>query len=100
MQILEKDIEKKVCNYAKNKGFLVFKFKSQRGVPDRIFIQSGIIFFIEFKSKFGKIRPLQNKIIRDIRSHNISVFIVNNIKYGFDIIDSYVNKKLMLKRGI
>jgi len=38
--MLERDIERKVCEMAKVAGWLAFKFVSpaQRGVPDRIFI--------------------------------------------------------------
>jgi hypothetical protein len=38
---LEKVIEKKVCDYAKSKGFVVYKFASfnNAGVPDRIMIR-------------------------------------------------------------
>ena len=37
--MLEKDIEKAVCDYAKSKGVLTYKFSSPNhvGVPDRIF---------------------------------------------------------------
>ena len=55
--MLEKEIEKKIVNYAKSKNFLAYKFTSpsNRSVPDRLFISpTGNIFFIEFKRK-GKI---------------------------------------------
>lgn len=53
---LEKEIEKKVCDYAKASGMLVYKFTSpaRRSVPDRLFIPEGkSAFFIEFKREGG-----------------------------------------------
>jgi hypothetical protein len=50
--MLEKQIEKKVCDYAKERGMLVYKFTSpnRMAVPDRLFIcPDGRVFFIEFK---------------------------------------------------
>ena len=48
---LEKDIEAKVCLYARDKGMLTYKFTSpaRAAVPDRMFIYKGRVFFIEFK---------------------------------------------------
>ena len=49
--MLEKQIEAKVCDYAKERGLLVYKFTSpnRMAVPDRMFIRpDGKVFFIEF----------------------------------------------------
>ena len=49
---LEKEIEKKVCDYAKSKGCYVRKFVSpnNRSVPDRIIIApGGVVGFLELK---------------------------------------------------
>lgn len=51
--MLEKDIESKVCSYAKAQGMLAEKFKTpnKKAVPDRIFSgNGGLVFFIEFKA--------------------------------------------------
>jgi hypothetical protein len=47
----EKDIEDRVCDWAKANGWWVRKFASpgKRSVPDRIFIKEGRTVFIEFK---------------------------------------------------
>lgn len=49
--VTEKSIELKVCRWARDNGWLVYKFTSpsQRGVPDRLFIKDGRVVFIEFK---------------------------------------------------
>jgi len=49
---LEKEIEKKICDYAKSKGCYVRKFVSpnNRSVPDRIIIApGGAVLFLEIK---------------------------------------------------
>ena len=49
---LEKEIERKICDYAKSKGCYVRKFVSpnNRSVPDRIIIApGGVVGFLEIK---------------------------------------------------
>ena len=91
--MLEKEIEKKVCSYAKSRGWLNYKFVSPscRGVPDRIFIKKGRVFFIEFKSGKNNCTPLQLSRIQELTSHNMDVFIVNTIGLGKSLIDNYDN---------
>lgn len=87
--MLEKKIEKTVCDYAKLKGFAVFKFVSanNRGVPDRIFIKDKKVFFIEFKAKGKKTSSLQDVQIKKIMEQGIDCFVVDDIQKGKDIID-------------
>ena len=92
MQLLEKKIEKKVCDYAKSKGFLVFKFKGVRGVPDRIFMKSGTVFFIEFKTQNGRLSPLQHKVIRDLKTQDIDAHVIYDAQSGFRLINNYYKK--------
>ena len=49
----ERSLEDRVCDWAKSRGILAFKFEvsGQRGWPDRIFIYKGRCAFIEFKAK-------------------------------------------------
>lgn len=85
----ESTIETKVCNYAKSKGWLVYKFvsPSNKGVPDRIFMKEGLVFFMEFKQEGKKLTKLQQKIANDIVEQNIKVFVVDNVMSGIRIID-------------
>lgn len=87
----ESIIENKVCEYAKNKGWLVYKFTSPGNisVPDRIFIRREIIFMIEFKAEGKKPTKLQEKTINKIKNEKIEVFIIDNIDKGIKIINSY-----------
>lgn len=89
----ESDIEKRVSIYAKKLGFTTYKFTSpsSRGVPDRIYVKSGITFFIEFKAKGGQLSKLQEREIRQIRRQGIDVHVVDNVEMGKAILDNFVN---------
>lgn len=94
--MLEKDLEKKIVNKAKKLGYLTYKFvsPSNRGVPDRIFIsENGKLFFVEFKSKKGKLSELQKLKISELRSRKQSVFVVNNEELAIGILTEYMNKE-------
>lgn len=83
---LEKVIEKKVCDFAKSLGCLVYKFTSpaRRSVPDRIVILpkgKGVIF-IEFKRKGHKPTPAQEVEIAKIRAQSQRVLLIDNVESG------------------
>ena len=85
----EAKIEKKVCDYAKSLGWLVYKFTSpgHKAVPDRMFLRRGWAFFIEFKAP-GKVpTQLQLREISKIVNTGHLVFVVNGIDMGREIID-------------
>jgi hypothetical protein len=87
----ESTIESKVVIYAKSKGFLVYKFISSynRGLPDRIFIRNGVVFFIEFKAPGKSPTKLQIKVHNDINFHKINVYVIDNFDKGKELIDKY-----------
>jgi len=91
--MLEKEIEKKVCAYARSKGCLTYKFVSptQRGVPDRIIIYRGEAMFIEFKQRGKTPTKLQEHKIAELRTHDMRVLVVDNLEYGMAVIDDLVN---------
>ena len=83
--MLEKDIEKSVCDYAKFKGIEVYKFVSpgHRSVPDRMFIlPEGVVFFIEFKATGKKATPLQAREHDRLRRIGCHVYVVDDIDIG------------------
>lgn len=87
---LERDIEKKVCDYAKSLGCLVYKFTSpsRRSVPDRLFITpDGNIGFIEFKRAGGKPTAAQEVEIKKIQQHKVSAWVVDSVEIGKRVID-------------
>lgn len=91
---LEKEIEKKVCDYAKSLGFLCYKFTSpaRRSVPDRLFISpKGVVFFIEFKMLGKKPTPSQQVEIEKIRQTGVAVYVIDSIVGGKEVVvDRYV----------
>tara|TARA_R110000868_G_scaffold64854_2_gene194607 strand:+ start:1526 stop:1822 length:297 start_codon:yes stop_codon:yes gene_type:complete len=87
---LEKDIEKKVCDFAKTRGILVYKFTSpaRRSVPDRLFIlPGGSVFWIEFKRKGKKPSPGQEAEIERMRKQGARVHVSDNVEAGKRIIE-------------
>lgn len=90
--MLEKDIEKKVCDYAKEHGFLAYKFTSpaRMAVPDRLFISPmGVVFMIEFKRGGQKPTPAQEREHTRLRQNHMLVFVIDNVDDGIRMIDAY-----------
>lgn len=82
---LERDIEKRVCDYAKSLGMLVYKFTSpsRRSVPDRLFVlPGGRVFWIEFKRAGCKPTPAQEVEIEKLRKQGAAVYVVSDVTAG------------------
>ena len=91
--MLEKQIEAKVCEYAKAKGLLAYKFTSpaRAAVPDRMFItHDGRVFFCEFKAAGKKPTEAQAREHQRLRQHKVNVFVIDNIDEGKVMIDVMV----------
>lgn len=93
----EADIEREVCKYAESCGFMVRKFTSPGivGVPDRIFIGFGLVFFIEFKALGGKLSAMQEREMNRIREHGVKCFVVYDVDDGKRIIDGAIRTARM-----
>lgn len=80
--MLEKQLEKKCCDWAEKQGWWQRKFvsPSQRGVPDRLFLREGFVVFIEFKRAGEKPTALQVKTIGDMHKHGATVHVVDNFE--------------------
>ena len=88
--VLEKDIEKRVCDYAKDNNFLVYKFTSpmRAAVPDRLLIHpTGHVIFIEFKKSGEKPTPAQEREHLRLRQHKVSVYVIDNVDDGLRMVD-------------
>lgn len=93
--MLEKQIEKAVCDYAKTKGCLVYKFSSpgHAAVPDRMFILPGSrMFMIEFKAKGKKLTPAQTRERLRLMVKGVSCYVVDDIEEGILIIDVEIER--------
>lgn len=87
---LEKEIEKKIGDYAKKRGCLYYKFASPstRGVPDRIIIApNGEIGFLEIKAKGKKPTPLQQRHIDTLIMSGCRATWTDNVLDGKVLID-------------
>lgn len=91
--MLEKDIEACVCEYARAKGVLAYKFTSpaRAAVPDRLFIApDGTVWFCEFKREGAKPTPAQEREHARLRQSKVNVFVIDNVSEGKNMIDSMV----------
>ena len=89
-KMLEKQIEEKVNTYAKEQGFLVYKFTSPQraAVPDRLYITPrGKVFFVEFKRESMKPTPAQQREHDRLRCGGVDVWIVDNVRDGYDMVN-------------
>ena len=94
---LEKKIEKKVCEYAKEHGFLTPKFTvvSERGWPDRLFIDpDGWCVFIEFKQEGKELSKLQQYRCLQLTERSVSVLVVDSIEQGKEYVDAMVASRV------
>jgi len=92
-KLLEKDIEARVCEYARSKGVLAYKFTSpsRAAVPDRLFIApDGRMWFCEFKREGQKATVAQEREHLKLRQSKVSVFVVDNVPEGKIMIDMMV----------
>lgn len=88
--MLEKNIEAKVCGYARERGLLAYKFTSpaHSAVPDRLFILPlGRMFFCEFKRKGQRPTPAQEREHLRLRQHKVSVYVIDNVDDGLRMVD-------------
>lgn len=93
---LEKDIERKVCDYAKSLGMLCYKFTSpsRRSVPDRLMVTKyGVVFFMELKRKGQKTTASQQVEIEKLRRQGVDVFVVDNVDEGKEYVDAMAKRK-------
>jgi hypothetical protein len=82
---------------SQKRGYLCYKFvsPSQDGVPDRIIMGKGIIFFVETKAPGEKTRKLQRSVIRTMMSFDAIVYVANSkekVDMLLDEMDSVAEK--------
>ncbi len=93
--MLEKEIEAKVCQYARSLGFDAMKqeWPGTHGAPDRLFITpQGRIFMIEFKSAKGKLSGHQDRRIKRLLKMNVDIYVINSVETGIFLLDTYYVK--------
>lgn len=64
---------------AKERGFLQYKFLSSViGVPDRIYMKAGHVFFVEYKTETGVLTVRQMREHEKIKHTGIHVYVIRN----------------------
>lgn len=58
------------------------------GVPDRLFIFNGRVFFVEFKAPGKKPRPLQLKVHATMATHGAEVYVIDDIAKGEELLNA------------
>lgn len=93
--MIEKAIEEYLTHQAIRSGALCFKFVSPGniGVPDRIVIYQGAVYFVELKRPDGKLRTAQIHRCSQLRKHGAAVYAINTKEE----VDSFIT--MMKKRG-
>lgn len=93
--MLEKTIERGVCQYARSQhGVLTYKFTSpgQRSVPDRLFITpDGLVVFIEFKAAGKMPTEQQYREMAKLIMRGQIVLVIDDLQAGKELVDAFVN---------
>ena len=83
----EAKLEQKCRKIAIDSGWLSYKFESEGGLPDRIFLKDGRIIFIEFKApKTGRLSKLQQVQIKRMIDAGAIVHVCDNVDQFMRII--------------
>ena len=93
-RVLEKDIEREVCSYARSKGWLTYKFSSpnRAAVPDRLFIlPEGDVIFVEFKRSGEVPTPAQLREHGRLTGQHCTVWVIDTITEGKKMVDRYAH---------
>jgi hypothetical protein len=75
----EREIERRMREMIKQRGGLTYKFTSPQnpGVPDRIVITPrGVIWFVELKSKNGRLSKMQCWQTAELEERNANVRVI------------------------
>ena len=79
--MIESRLERKIVNWLISQGCIVHKISSshQPGFPDRIVVHPRFTFYLELKTKAGRLLPAQKIVHKLIQNHGISVYVVRSL---------------------
>lgn len=89
--MLEKEIERRMCEMIRKRGGLTYKFTSpgNPGVPDRLVITpAGIVWFVELKTETGKLSKIQKYQIKELEKRKANVWVI----HGWEAAKEFVNE--------
>ncbi len=83
-KVREKQIEQGVCELAGAAGWCSWKLGTHgsQGLPDRMFVRTGRIVFVEFKSPKGVVSRVQQDVARQLRENGMKVCFVSSVEAG------------------
>lgn len=90
-------VETYLRDSCREEGYLCMKFVSpaNAGVPDRIIIGNGEVFFVETKARGQKPRPSQVAMIKTMQEHGAEVWVIDS-REGVD--ELLANRKRKKKK--
>lgn len=91
----ESAIEKKICDHAKAKGWLVLKLSgaNDRGKPDRMFLRNGQVVFMEIKAPGKTPTALQERWLNSLIDQGFTAVWTDNAEDGCRVIDKLTTKR-------
>ena len=87
----EKQIERRLCEMARKRGGLSYKFKSPNspGVPDRIIITpGGGVWFVELKTAAGRMTSIQKWQKSELEKRGANVRVIR----GWDAAKEFIEE--------
>lgn len=77
----ESAIQKEGREYAEIRGWWCIKVEtpSMNGVPDFLYLRSGVYVWIEWKKPGGVLSAIQEVRIKEMRAHGATVYVVDNL---------------------
>lgn len=91
--VSEKQIEAYFVKRIKKIGGISYKWTSPGtvGVPDRIMILGNAVYFVELKTKTGRVSPAQKKVHKELVKHGADVLILWSKEDVDELIRIYEN---------
>jgi len=77
----ESSIKADIVKYLRLRGFLVWKLSDRfrSGVPDIYCARAGRSYWFEIKTEIGKVSPLQEYDLRDLRAHGVTAAVIRSV---------------------
>lgn len=90
--MLESQVEKSVCEFARRNKILAFKLNGQGNVgkPDRMFLHKGSVVFIEFKAPGKKPTELQAKWLKNLDAQGFPAYWVDSPEKGIALLREHL----------
>lgn len=87
--MLEKDIERRMCEALRRRGAWAVKQEGTvAGLPDRLVVlPGGRVVWVELKTETGRLRPVQEIMIRRLRSMGHTVYVPHGLEEALAVVE-------------